>query len=417
MRVLRTGDPAKMMDGIRRGPGDEAMREAARIVDDVRARGDEALLEHERRFGGGGKPLKMSAKEVEEAYEYVDRDQVRAVESAQTRLERAEGHFGPDSEYGLDPAAGCRVSKRYEPVESAGCYVPGGLARYPSSAVMSVTAAALAGVDRIAVVSPPGPSGDIDPLTVVAADTCGATEIYRAGGAQAIAALAYGTETIRRVAKVAGPGGRYVAAAKRLVSGDVETDMTAGPTELGIILSSKDDAELAALDLVSQAEHGPGTLCFALTTSESAAKLLRERVESLAGAAERRREVELGLSTSFVAVCRDRGQMVRAANEIAPEHLQIFGEGDWDDVTGPGLILLGGTPSAASDYLLGSNHVLPTSGTARARGPLSPHDFVKQVTRVRAGSEALRRIRKNMETLAGAEGLPGHAAAVRARPR
>ena len=280
-----------------------------------------------------------------------------------------------------------------------------------------MTAAALAGVRRIAVVSPPGPSGDVDPLTVVAADTCGATEIYRAGGAQAIAALAYGTETIRRVAKVAGPGGRYVAAAKRLVSGDVETDMTAGPTELGVILASKDDAEFAALDIVSQAEHGPGTLCFALTTSESAAKLLRERVEHFAGAAERRREVELGLSSSFVAVCRDKGQMIRAANEIAPEHLQIFGEGDWDEVTGPGLILLGGTPSAASDYLLGSNHVLPTSGTARARGPLSPRDFLKQVTRVRAGSEALRRIRKNMETLAGAEGLPGHAAAVRARPR
>ena len=416
MRLLRTGDPEKMMRGVRRGPGEAAMRSAARIVEDVRRRGDAALLEHERRFGGG-KPLRLSCREVESARRRVGAGQMRAIKSARARLVRAESRFKPARAESAETAAGCWVTTKYEPIESAGCYVPGGLARYPSSAVMSVTAAALASVGRIAVVSPPGPSGDIDPLTVAAADACGATEIYRAGGAQAIAALAYGTRTIRRVAKVVGPGGPYVAAAKRLVSGDVETDMTAGPTELGVMLESEKDVELAARDLVSQAEHGPGTLCFALTTSARAARLLRARVGELARAAARRKEAEAGLSSGFVAVCRDRAQMVDAANQIAPEHLQIFGEGDWGEVRGPGLILTGGTPSAASDYLLGSNHILPTSGTARARGPLSPRDFVKQVTRVRAGPAALRRLRADMETLAGAEGLPGHAEAVRARTR
>lgn len=203
-----------------------------------------------------------------------------------------------------------------------------------------------------------------------------------------------------------------MAAAKRLVSGDVEVDMNAGPTELGVIITSVTHADEAAADLVSQAEHGPDTLCFVLTTSKMAARRVRERTIELARSAERDAEVMESISSGFVAVCRNRAEMVRMANELAPEHLEVFGSGNWSDITGPGLVLLNGTPSAASDYALGSNHVLPTSGTARARGPLSALDFVKQVTRVRASKAALRRAYPDIEALARAEGLPAHADAV-----
>lgn len=418
MRIIRTGDPARLLRAARRGPGPRAQREAARIVDDVRRRGDAALREHERRFGGGRRPLRVSRRDIDSAYGRVPDAQLRAVRRAASRLGRAERAVaGRLRRVSVSVARGCSVEKSFEPVPSAGCYVPGGRARYPSSAVMSVTAASAAGVERIAVVSPPGPSGDIDPLTLAAADACGAGEIYRAGGAQAVAALAYGTATVPRVSKVVGPGGPYVAAAKRAVSGDVEIDMTAGPTELGVVLTSAADAEDAAYGLVSQAEHGPDTLCFALTTSEAAARRLSRRASELARAAGRSAEARASISSGFVAVCRGRAELVRAANELAPEHLEVFGPGDWGGITGPGLVLLGGTPSAASDYMLGSNHVLPTSGTARARGPLSVLDFVKQVTRVRADRGALRAVRRDVGLLARAEGLPAHAEAVERRAR
>ena len=400
----------------RRAPDPRVAREAARIVKAVQSGGDAALREYERRFGGGKLALRVSGRDIDSAYRRVQDSELRAVRRAAARLRRAEKPvLSKLGRISLSTMQGCSVSKSFEPVPSAGCYVPGGGARYPSSALMSVTAASVAGVPRIVVVSPPGASGDIDPLTLAAADSCGATEIYRAGGAQAIAALAYGTETLPRVSKIVGPGGRHVAAAKRLVSGDVEVDMTAGPTELGVIITSVAHADEAAADLVSQAEHGPDTLCFALTTSKAAARRVRERAAELARSAERGAQVKASLSSGFVAVCRSRADLVRAANELAPEHLEVFGPGDWRGITGPGLVLLGGTPSAASDYALGSNHVLPTSGTARARGPLSALDFVKQVTRVRAGKAALRRARPDVEALARAEGLPAHAEAVLGR--
>lgn len=413
MKLVRSGSLGALLRSARRGPDPAALRAAARIVEDVRRRGDAALREHERRFGGGRLPLKVSRRDVDSAYRDAPGAQLRAVERAASRLRRAEkAAVSRLAKMSASPAPGCHVSKSFEPVPSAGCYVPGGGARYPSSAVMTVTAASVAGVPRIAVVSPPGPSGDIDALTLAAADSCGATEIYRAGGAQAVAALAYGTATVPRVAKIAGPGGGYVAAAKRAVSGDVEVDMTAGPTELGVVITSPAHADEAAADLVSQAEHGPDAFCFALSTSAEAARRVRDRAAELARSAERRAQAEASLSSGFVAVCRSRAEMIRISNELAPEHLEVFGPGDWDSVTGPGLVLLDGTPSAASDYLLGSNHVLPTSGTARGRGPLSALDFLKQVTRVRAGRAALRAAYPDIDALARAEGLPAHSEAV-----
>lgn len=413
MKLVLGGDLDVLLREARRAPDPKVMSDAARIVEAVQAGGDAALRGYERRFGGGKLPLRVSRRDIDSAYGRVPDSELRAVRRAAARLRRAEkSAISRLGKISLSPVPGCSVSKSFEPVPSVGCYVPGGGARYPSSALMSVTAASAAGVPRIVVVSPPGASGDIDPLTLVAADSCGATEIYRAGGAQAIAALAYGTKALPRVSKVVGPGGRHVAAAKRLVSGDVEVDMNAGPTELGVIVASAAYADEAAADLVSQAEHGPDTLCFALTTSKMAARRVRERAVELARSAERDAEVEASLSSGFVAVCRSRDEMVRMANELAPEHLEVFGPGNWSDITGPGLVLLNGTPSAASDYALGSNHVLPTSGTARARGPLSALDFVKQVTRVRASKAALRRAYPDIEALARAEGLPAHADAV-----
>ncbi|MDE0266766.1 MAG: histidinol dehydrogenase [Thaumarchaeota archaeon] len=436
-------------DGQRRRAGPDLARVRS-IVRSVREGGDAALYRYERRFCGlsdGSVPLRLSESEIRSAYGMVSKPQHAAVREAAARLAALERRTmrtlkgKVETVHGRPPAS-ATVSRRFAPIDSVGCYIPGGLARYPSSAVMSIVPAAVAGVPRIVAVSPvssfPPPSGSfsdstpphggapaagrtIDPLTVVAADMCGATEIYRAGGAQAVAALAYGTESIPRVDKIVGPGGAYVTAAKSLVSADVGIDMLAGPTELGILADADAPPRLVALDLVSQAEHSEDTQCYLITDSAVLARRVNDILDDLVPGLGRGPLISKSLSRNgFIAVVRSMEDGAAVAHALAPEHLEIMmskgAARAESSVTSPGLVLVGrNSPSAASDYLLGSNHVLPTNRTGAVRGSLSVLDYLKVHTTVRSTRGALRGIDGMMRELTHAEGLVNHYEAVRGR--
>ena len=285
---------------------------------------------------------------------------------------------------------------------------------------MSVIPAKVAGVKRIVVVSPPNPNGKIDPLTIVAADICGATEIYKTGGVQAIAALSYGTKSISKVDKIVGPGGAFVTLAKSLVNDNTGIDMLAGPTELGIIADNSVNPEFLALDLISQAEHSSDTFCYLITNSEKIAKLVNQIILKLLPTIQRKQLVKSSLSKNgFIAVCKNNSDMINLANSLAPEHLQIMTKNPKlisSKITTAGLVLLGNySPSSASDYILGSNHILPTNGFGKIRGSLSVMDFIKINTEVIASKSSLSKISKHLDTLASSEGLPNHYEAVRGR--
>ena len=312
------------------------------------------------------------------------------------------------------------IKKSLVPIPSVGCYIPGGQARYPSSVAMSVVPAKFVDVKRIVVVSPPGPDGKIDPLTIAAAKRCGATEIYKVGGAQAIGALAYGTKSIPKVDKIVGPGGKFVSIAKSLVSDQTAIDMVAGPTELGIIADASSDPELIALDLISQAEHSKDTMCFVITQSKTVAKQIQKSLEKLIPGTERSSIIKESISKNgFIAICKNQDEVIELANKIAPEHMELMvkkAKTLSKKITGAGLLLIGkNTPSAASDYILGTNHILPTNGFGRTRGGLSVLDFLKLQTVVESNKERLSELRDSLKALTDAEGLPNHYKAVKRR--
>lgn len=390
------------------------------ILTRVREEGDSAVIHFENTFAHVRiSSLRLTKREIKDAYKKVSSAQIDAIRMARDRLEKTEGAVMSLLKDKTVRNGGVVIQKRFVPIRSVGCYVPGGKARYPSSAVMSITPARVAGVKRIAVVSPPDTDGNPDPVTVVAADMCGASEIYRTGGIQSIAALAYGTKSMQKVDKIVGPGGAFVTEAKSLVSADIGIDMLAGPTELGIIADSGADPKTVALDLISQAEHGPDTFCFLLTTSAVLADAVNSMISKLLPGLARMDYVDASLSNGFIAVCKNETTMIEIANGIAPEHLQIITEDPESvaaNITTPGLVLLGhDTPSAASDYLLGSNHILPTGREGTTRGSLSVLDFVKIATHVSASKRSLSNISKHLEVLTRAEGLPNHYEAVRER--
>ena len=272
---------------------------------------------------------------------------------------------------------------------------------------------------RIVVVSPPGRDGKVDPLTIVAAKMCGATEIYKAGGAQAIGALAYGTKSMPKVDKIVGPGGKFVSIAKSLVSDQTSIDMIAGPTELGIIADASSDPELVALDLISQAEHSKDTMCFVITQSKTVAKQIQTSVEKLIRSTERRSIIKESISKNgFIAICRNQNVIVELANKIAPEHMELMVKNARSlskKITGAGLVLVGkNTPSAASDYFVGTNHILPTSGFGRTRGGLSVLDFLKLQTVVEKRVIPWN-FSDELKALTDAEDLPNHYKAVKRR--
>mgnify|MGYP006427977681 FL=1 len=391
------------------------------ILKNVQKNGDSAVKKYEKKFTGASiSTLRVSVTEIKNAYSKVSKNEITALRIAKTRVEKTEftvKTIFKDKKINHD---GVQILKKFIPIPSIGCYIPGGLAKYPSSVIMSVIPAKVAGVKRIVVVSPPNSNGKIDPLTIVAADICGATEIYKTGGVQAIGALSYGTKSISKVDKIVGPGGAFVTLAKSLVNDNTGIDMLAGPTELGIIADNSANPEFLALDLISQAEHSSDTFCYLITNSEKIAKLVNQKISKLLLTIQRKELVKSSLSKNgFIAVCKNNSDMVNLANSLAPEHLQIMTKNPKSissKITTSGLVLLGNySPSSASDYILGSNHILPTNGFGKIRGSLSVMDFIKINTEVTASKSSLCKISQHLDTLTAAEGLPNHYEAVRGR--
>jgi len=422
IKILQVRNIDSFVESRRQKTSEKDKKIVQSILNDVRKNGDSAVKKYEQKFNGRKtSQLRVSAKEIKEALSKISWQDDEAIEGAEYPLATAETEMLawylsiPEYTSGLP-----YLTKSFVPIPSVGCYIPGGQARYPSSVIMSVTPARRAGVKRIVVVSPPGPDGKIDPLTIAAAKRCGATEIYKVGGAQAIGALAYGTKSIPKVDKIVGPGGKFVSIAKSLVSGQIAIDMVAGPTELGIIADASSNPELVALDLISQSDQSKDTMCFVITQSKTMAKQIQSSLEKLILGTERSSIIKASISKNgFIAVCKNQNEMVELANKIAPEHLELMVKNAKSlskKITGAGLVLIGkNTPSAASDYLLGTNHILPTNGFGRTRGGLSVLDFLKLQTVVESKKSTLREISKSLKALTDAEDLPNHYKAVKRR--
>jgi histidinol dehydrogenase len=391
------------------------------ILKNVKKNGDDAIRKYEKKFTGANlSSLRLTQTEIKNAYSKVSKTELSALRLAKARLEKTESIIKSILKNKTINNDGIKISKKFIPIQSVGCYIPGGLAKYPSSVIMSIVPAKVAGVKRVVVVSPPNSDGKIDPLTIVAANICGANEIYKTGGAQSIAALSYGTKTISKVDKIVGPGGSFVTTAKSLINNQTGIDMLAGPTELGIIADNSTNPKFVALDLISQAEHSSDTFCYLITTSEKLAKSVSKIISELLSKIQRGNIVKSSLKNNgFIAICRTKSDMIKLANTLAPEHLEIMAKNPdslSSKITTPGLILLGNnTPSSASDYVLGSNHILPTNGFGKIRGSLSVLDFIKINTQVTCSKSSLSKISKYLEVLTNAEGLPNHYESVRGR--
>jgi histidinol dehydrogenase len=421
MRTINVQGIDSVIESVRPKTNNDVREKVLSIISDVRKRKDKAIKEYEMKFSGVKiHSFKVTKQEIKSAYSKVGKDQIDGIKLAKIRLEKSESAVRQKLENISITMDGIVIKKSFLPIDTVGCYIPGGKARYPSTIVMSVVPAKIAGVRKIIAVSPSNEKGRIDPLTLVAADICGVDAFYKIGGAQAIAALAYGTESIPQVDKIVGPGGVFVTLAKSLLSEVVSIDMIAGPTELAIIADVTADAELVALDMISQAEHSPDTMCCLITNSLKLKKSVLELLQQKTKIIKRASIVEESLrKNGFIAICSTEQQMVDFANRLAPEHLEIITKKPQQlakKVKSAGLILIGkNTPSSASDYLLGSNHILPTNRFGRTRGSLGVLDYMKMQTQIESSKSALEKISKYMKALTDAEGLPNHYEAVRGR--
>lgn len=405
-------------------PADHSIDAQVRpIIDDVAARGDAAVLKYTAKFDGvrlRAGDLRVKPREFDAAFRQVSQDQLAALRLAQSSIKRVEQRTLARLNEVIETQPGVKVVASYRPLDSVGCYVPGGRAVYPSSVLMNVVPAQVAGVDRIVICSPPSKSKTVHPLILVAAKLCGVTEVYRVGGAQAVAALAYGTETITPVQKIVGPGSAYVAAAKAIVSDRVAIDLPAGPSEVLIIADATANPRNVAMDIISQAEHGEDSIAGVVTTSKSLAQQVAGHLRQALSSVERSDTITQSLtSNGFILVCDSLNLAVEFANEFAPEHLEIItrnANAVAKESRGAGLILLGNySPVAASDYMVGTNHVLPTGGAAKVHSGLSVLDFVRRVNIVHCSRNGLKSLVPPLKTLALAEGLPNHYRAAAAR--
>jgi histidinol dehydrogenase len=389
----------------------------AEIVSRVRSEGDAALRSYASEFDDVEIGNLDISDETERAYEAVDADVREAIETAAENIRAFHERQVPaDWRETFD---GRELGRRYRPIERVGVYAPGGTASYPSSVLMGVIPATVAGVDHIAVVTPP--AEELPPATLAAAHVAGADAVYQSGGAQAVAALAYGTETVPAVEKIVGPGNRWVTAAKAAVRGDVEIDFLAGPSELLVVCDETADPELVAADMLAQAEHDPNASVVCVTDEEATAEAVRAACTRQTAARERSNVIEATLENdaSGVLVARSMSEAVLFAEEYAAEHLSIVTadeEAVLDRIDSAGSVFLGETsPIAAGDYASGPNHVLPTGGLAKVAGGLSVDHFLRSTTVQKLDTDALADLRETVTTLANAEGLEAHAESVEKR--
>ena len=395
----------------------EVLGVAQRIIDDVRRRGDEALREYTAQFDKAElTDLRVSDDEIEAAVAEVGDEFRSAIATAALAIEDFHQREVRQSWF-TTVEGGVLLGQQINPIARAGIYVPGGRACYPSSVLMNAIPAIVAGVEEIAMVVPPDADGRVNPYTLAAAAEAGVTEIYKVGGAQAVAALAYGTASIPRVDKITGPGNAYVTAAKKLVMGDVGIDMLAGPSEVLILADETAEPMFVAIDLMAQAEHDPRAATYLVTTDEDLPGRVELALRELLAASSRADVIERSLTDNgVVIVCPDIDVALDAANTIAPEHLEVQMAEPFEllgSIRNAGAIFLGPwTPESVGDYVAGPNHVLPTGGTARFSSPLSVDDFVKKSSVLSYSLQALEADGATIMTIAEAEGLEAHAAAV-----
>lgn len=398
----------------------QALTAATEVVEAVRERGDEALREFTARFDGVTiESFRVSDAAIDEALAKVDPEVARALQAAAAQIRDFHERQKQQSWFTIRED-GALVGAKIEPLESVGIYVPGGRALYPSSVLMNAIPAAVAGVQRIVCVTPPTKDGSLDPAILEACRIAGVTEVYSVGGAQAIAALAYGTQSIQKVDKITGPGNAFVAAAKKIVSGDVGIDMIAGPSEVCVLADETALPELVAIDLMAQAEHDPLASCYLVTFSESYANQVEAAIEKTLKESTRE-EITLRSLTDkgLIVVCGSLSQAIQTINVIAPEHLELHVAGALEllgQIHNAGAIFMGEwTPEAVGDYVAGPNHTLPTGGTARFSSPLSVDEFVKKSSVIQYSAAALKNDANAIETIARHEGLWAHAQSVRLR--
>ncbi|MBD1934414.1 MULTISPECIES: histidinol dehydrogenase [Cyanophyceae] len=392
------------------------------VLQAVKRQGDKALLHYTAEFDGQSftaEQLRVSGSELDAAYQQVSKELLDAIGLARQQIEAFHRQRIPKSwvQFGEDEIV---LGKRYTPVDKAGLYVPGGRASYPSTVLMNAIPAKVAGVPRIVMVTPPGQGKTINAAVLVAAQEAGVQEIYRVGGAQAIAALAYGTETIPKVDVITGPGNIYVTLAKKLVYGTVGIDSLAGPSEVLVIADAAANPVYVAADMLAQAEHDPMAAAILVTTDAGLAKKVQLEVERQLENHPRRLLTEKAIAHyGLIVVVDSLNVAAELSNEFAPEHLELEVQEPWEileKIRHAGAIFLGNsTPEAVGDYLAGPNHTLPTSGAARYASALGVETFMKHSSLIQYSPTALQKVSNAIQILAQAEGLPSHADSVRLR--
>ena len=392
------------------------------IVSAVKSRRDEALLEYTREFDGvdlSGIGFRVEGREVAEAYERLSEKELSALKKAAGNI-KSFHEAQLCNKLSIETVSGVQAGQLFRPLSTVGIYAPGGRAVYPSTVLMCSIPAKVAGVERLVLCSPPNKNGEINPAVLVAADIAGVDEVFKVGGAQAVAAMAYGTETIPKVDKIVGPGNVYVTAAKLLVSRDVAIDLPAGPSEIVIIADDSANPEFVAYDMMAQAEHDPDSLVVLLTPSRELATKVNGLVEEASRKMTRASIIVPSISRNgLIVLVEGFGEALNLVNRIAPEHLEIQTrdpESLLGEVRNAGAVFLGKySPVAFGDYSAGTNHVLPTGGYARVYSGLSVMDFTKRITFLKCSREGFANLAEMTVTLARLEGLEAHALSVLVR--
>lgn len=427
MRIVKIDEQSKnnlLENLLKRSPNqyEEYAGKVNDILNDVKERKDAAVFDYTSRFDGAtitADNIRITEEEIKEAYDKVDQSLIEVIRKAITNIREYHEKQKQYSWFDSTPK-GTILGQKITPLESVGVYVPGGKAAYPSSVLMNVIPAKVAGVERIAMVTPPGKDGKVNVNTLVAAHEAGVTEMYKVGGAQAIAALAFGTESIKKVCKIVGPGNIYVTLAKKAVFGHVSIDSIAGPSEILVLADETANARFVAADLLSQAEHDELASAILVTTSEELARKVSDEVDGFVQVLSRKEIISKSLENyGYILLADTMDEAIEIANEIASEHLEIVTRDPFNTMTkirNAGAIFLGEYSSEPlGDYFAGPNHVLPTNGTAKFFSPLSVDDYIKKSSIISYSREALEPIHKDIIKFATEEQLTAHANSIAVR--
>lgn len=416
MRVVTGEEYVEELRGKRfKGHEDAAINASVQaIIADVEARGDAALIAYTKQFDGVElASLVVTKREIQAARAVVGETFLKAIEMAHQHIQAFHAEQ-KEKTWLTNPREGVLLGQKMTPLQSVGIYVPGGKAAYPSTVLMNAIPAKIAGVKNIVMTTPVGQDGNVNPYVLAAASVVGVETIYKVGGAQAIAALAYGTETVRKVVKIVGPGNAYVASAKKWVFGDVAIDMIAGPSEICVVADESAQPAYAAADLLSQAEHDEMASAICVTTSDLFAKALQREMTEQMAKADRRSIIEQSITNNGrIVIVNTMEEAYDIVNELAPEHLQLMVDNPMEKlayIENAGAIFLGNySPEALGDYMAGPNHTLPTSGTAKFSSPLGVYDFMKKSSIIHYSAAAFLDVADGVIEIANAEGLTAHA--------